>query len=97
MVEVDVTVAVGQLLVSPISIAWDAAELHYAMPPVALLGTVAIIAALCLVIGAPSVDAVAVRWWRARCRREARADGNARLVDHARTESEALRHVQSSQ
>ena len=90
-------VAVGQLLVSPISIAWDAIELHYAMPPVALLGTAAIIAALCLVIGAPTVDAVALQWWRACRSRAVRADGNARLVDHARTESEALRHVQSSQ
>lgn len=50
-------VAVGQLLVAPISMVWDVVELQYALPPAALLGTVAIVAALALVIVAARSDA----------------------------------------
>ena len=57
-------VAVGQLLVAPISMVWDGIALHYMMPPSALLGTVGIIAALALVIYASKVDGAMLRGLR---------------------------------
>lgn len=49
--------AVGQLLVSPVSMLWDALSLHFVLPPIALVGTAAIALALVLVLAAPALDA----------------------------------------
>ena len=57
-------VAVGQLLVAPLSMAMDMLSLHYALPPPALLGTAAILAAILLVVYAPNADAAMRRAWR---------------------------------
>ena len=58
--EVKSFVAVGQLLVAPISMLWDGLQLHYAMPPKALVGTAGIICALALVISFWRLSAVAI-------------------------------------
>ena len=54
-------VAVGQLLVSPLSMLWDALELGYSLPPMAMAGTAAIVTAIAVVTLAAHSDAALLR------------------------------------
>uniref|UniRef100_A0A6U7P2G0 EamA domain-containing protein n=1 Tax=Haptolina brevifila TaxID=156173 RepID=A0A6U7P2G0_9EUKA len=73
-------VAVGQLLVSPVSMLWDLIELHYRLPFVGVLGTVAIMVALLLVLLASDLDALLLSLC---CRTEDRLAQKVRGCCHA--------------